>query len=247
MMSVTRNHFFCLMILILECKCEDVDFGTFENVTNLAPYGYKYDVSRPFNSFTFKVKCCYEAYIWLFESEDASGNNYLFILGGWGNTKVAIICDDHVMTRNVSQSLSCDEYRYFWISWRNRKDVVLGRGNEVFQDVLLTLNQSYCGYLVRSVGIGDIFSQGQWKIPRLSKGQQWRVFPMFKNVNMTSQVSWRVESSNPGACGIQCRNDPSCVSFTFNANKRLCQGHSETFTDLTEGQGHIEHGSHYFI
>ncbi|OWF45039.1 C3 and PZP-like alpha-2-macroglobulin domain-containing protein 8 [Mizuhopecten yessoensis] len=153
---------------------EDVELSTSTTYqyTLLTQYGYVFTPSPQANCITFQVKACHDAHIGLFESEDDLVNRYNVVIGGWINTRTVIqtslSLDDIIIGHEEDGVISCDEYRYFWISWRNDGEVVLGRGEVVFQDVLLTARDDEYLYQVRFVGISTGFgSSGKWKFPRL--------------------------------------------------------------------------------
>ncbi|XP_021364534.1 C3 and PZP-like alpha-2-macroglobulin domain-containing protein 8 [Mizuhopecten yessoensis] len=248
-MDAAIGCFLWWMLLLTKCHCEDVELSTLgSQYTLLTKYGYVFTPSPQANFITFQVKACEGAHIGLFQSEDDLMNGYIVVIGAYINTRAMIHNRRGISLVSHTEDgvISCDEYRYFWISWRNDGEVVLGRGEVVFQDVLLTLRDDEYLYQVRFVGITTGSGpSGKWKLPRL-RAQRWQVLPMFKNIVMTSGIEWTVEANNPGACAIKCRQHPLCVSFIFNAERQYCQGHNQHFKNVAEGQGHGEMGSHYF-
>ncbi|XP_033763724.1 uncharacterized protein LOC117344948 [Pecten maximus] len=147
--------------------------------------------------------------------------------------------------------VDCNVYKSFWLSWLDNV-ISAGRGNTVDNDRLFSLTGEHPNQ-VRYVGITTGYgSSGEWKIPSkrppLHCYQRflWAVKPGLQNINMTANITWSLTADNPGQCAVACKRSNACVSFVYNNETNVCQGHGLKFHSITEGQGHIHKGSHYF-
>ncbi|XP_033724549.1 C3 and PZP-like alpha-2-macroglobulin domain-containing protein 8 [Pecten maximus] len=219
---------------------------------NLTPYGYVYQpVPDCLAHFTFQVKACRDAFVGLFNT---SGEPYTYriVLGGWENVKSRLKTWSSYSVYNFESNIvDCNVYKSFWVSWRNNV-ISAGRGNSFNVGTLLSLTDQHPNQ-IRYVGISTGFgTSGEWKIPNerpplhCYQHVQWSVKPGYQNTNMTANITWSVIADNLGQCAVACKRNNACVSFVYNNETNVCQGHGLKFQSIAEGQGHTEKGSHYF-
>ncbi|XP_069117593.1 uncharacterized protein [Argopecten irradians] len=68
----------------------------------------------------------------------------------------------------------------------------------------------------------------------------------YTNIDMNADYLWRVHIQNVGLCGIHCRNDRECLSFAFDPNQKICQGHKTALSSEVEGHGSSGNHMLYF-
>ncbi|XP_033724547.1 C3 and PZP-like alpha-2-macroglobulin domain-containing protein 8 [Pecten maximus] len=220
---------------------------------NLTKYGYVYQpVPDCLAQFTFQVKACHNVHVGLFRPGEQS-YTYKVVLGSFLNTKskLRIRKSYHEIVHEENNTVDCNVYKKFWISWRNNV-ISAGHGNSSNNAMLFSSTDEQPNQ-IRYVGISTGYgASGQWKIPnerpplQCYQHVQWSVSPGHQNTNMTSNITWSVTTDNLGQCAVACKRSDSCVSFVYNNEKNVCQGHGLKYHNITEGQGHTERGSHYF-
>ncbi|XP_021348103.1 uncharacterized protein LOC110447026 [Mizuhopecten yessoensis] len=68
----------------------------------------------------------------------------------------------------------------------------------------------------------------------------------YTNINMSSEIIWRVHVPHAGLCGLRCKTDNKCLSFAFDPKQQICQGHRTSLLNEVKGQGHPENKMLYF-
>ena len=113
----------------------------------------------------FGVRCCHDALLALAEELGVASNSYEVCIGGYGNTKSSIRKeiqkpnDAEVLTPGL---MSCNETRFFWVSWANGL-IEMGQGLTVGLRRFLYWKDSNPRFNVTAIGISGWNQEDEWE------------------------------------------------------------------------------------
>lgn len=132
--------------------------------------------ARGFSSFSFEIKACADASLYLTESEHIQNATSLYniYIGAGGNAHSEIRVWRNKQPRHVVSTLryetflNCNVYMPFWISL-NGSFLQFGKGKSTWNNLISSWNDP-TSFEVNGIGIATGFGQtGKWKIPVNSK------------------------------------------------------------------------------
>lgn len=201
-----------------------------ENTTDLSKYGI--DVTS--GILKFQVKACNDVNLYLTEtlSANRSRSFYNVIIGVSRGYKVKFheIINSTIVGRNDADDdvdcdlelplLDCNEFRKFWISWKNGY-VRVGKGQNENEDEIYSWHFNPL-FPVKAVGIQTARgSTGDWIIyTPVSYDQYFCGTPEYY---ARVPVFETYEKKTSLYCSFRCKVIPTCMGFNYNTMTGLCQ------------------------